>query len=125
MLTIDSRQAMWDKVRARAKAFLESRGIAFPRSGFGILPGWQDAVEHALDEMIAAGWDKDLHQVKQKFGGLRIYVAPFANDEVRAIIKRTEALVDTLCEYCGNLHGRTIPLSGNALCPDCTATDEG
>lgn len=118
----DYRQGLWEQARKEIKEFMESRGIEEPRCGFHICPGWIPPVFKALDEMIAAGWDKNLSQVKQKFGGLRIYIGAMsgpAKDRVREIISETEALVDTMCEYCGKPHGRTIPLSGTALCQEC------
>ncbi len=113
------RQELWDKASEAISAFLKSRGIERPPIGFDIHQGWHKPVFEALDKMIAAGWDKRLSQVKQKFGGLCIYVEHPVSDEVWQIIKQTEAIVNTMCEYCGGPHGRKVPLSGTALCKEC------
>jgi hypothetical protein len=101
-----------------AEALLLGLGIQYPRCGFWICFGWLSVVKDTLQKMVEAGWNKDLQQLKQKFGGLRIYIGE-STPEVDAIIQGAEALCDTLCEACGNKHGLTIPISGYALCTDC------
>ena len=35
---------------------------------FSIGPGWYELVKNLIDELIADGWDKQVCQVKEKFG---------------------------------------------------------
>ena len=65
--------------------------------------GWYQLMHDLLEELIKTDWDKDIHQVKEKFGGLRFYVGG-ASDEVHDIISRYEALSYETCEVCGE-HG--------------------
>lgn len=81
-------QDHWEDTRAEGKNVLERLGIDNPRCGFGIAMGWMPTVERALEKMIAAGWDKDLHQVKQKFCGLRIYIGAGTFENVDNPVKR-------------------------------------
>ena len=104
--------------QARIKAFLESRGIQEPPCGFYVGDGWLETVEATLDEMIGAGWDRVLQQVKSKFCGLRIYIGK-ADREVRDLISAAEELCSRMCEQCGAQHGLKIPMTGIALCPEC------
>lgn len=104
----------------RVKEDLAALGIEYPPCGFYIGEGWYAPVMAALAMMILAGWDRRLAQVKQKFGGLRLYIEE-ASDEVNEIVCVTEELCNTLCENCGAPHGLTIPLSGSALCPKCSS----
>lgn len=106
--------------RIEKELMLSTRNIRYPYCGFDIGDGWYPSVVAALDKMIAAGWDKDLAQIKQKFGGLRIYIGQ-ATDDVYQIIHGAEALCDTLCEGCGKPHGLKVPLSGMAYCEPCAA----
>ena len=108
--------------RQKVEALLKPRGIEYPECGFHVGDGWLPIVEEALDKMIAAGWDKQLDQVKQKFCGLRIYTG-IASDEVRKIIAKAEAKANIACEHCGQPHGLEIPRGGIALCPACEAKD--
>ncbi len=63
--------------------------------------GWLQLARDCLEEMIAAGWDKQLYQFKEKFGALRIYVAN--NDpNVNEVIRKYEALSYETCQGCGD-----------------------
>lgn len=108
----------YDAHHANVERACESRGIAWPQCGFDIGPGWLPIVERALDEMIAAGWDRDLQQVKQKFCGLRIYIGE-SNEAIVAAIHKAEAECAKSCEHCGKPHGLEIPKLGSALCEEC------
>lgn len=83
--------------------FLRERQISPPRCGFWVGRGWLPIVFAALDKMIAAGWDRELYQVKQKFGGLRIYIGA-ASDEVSGIIRDAERQCAATCEASGQPH---------------------
>jgi hypothetical protein len=62
--------------------------------------GWYDLIKSLIDELIALGWDRRVHQVKEKFGGLRFYVEniPEGGEE---IIRKYESLSYKICEKCG------------------------
>ncbi len=79
---------------------LEEFGIKYPRCGAHVPDGWFSLIRPLIEELIAAGWDKELDQIKEKFGGLRFYVGN-TNDVIRQIISRTEALSFKTCEVCG------------------------
>ena len=92
-----------------------------PQCGFSIGDGWFPIVEVALEKMVAAGWDHDLQQVKQKFCGLRIYIGD-TNQRIDEIISWAEALCWRACEHCGKPHGidfRGFGGWGEALCEEC------
>lgn len=79
---------------------LEKYGIAYPSCGFGIGEGWVDLVETLIADLIVLGWDKDLHQVKEKFGGLRFYIGT-ATQLMYDRIARAERESYKTCEQCG------------------------
>lgn len=81
-------------------AFLDLRGIDYPECGFECPPGWLPIVLRALDRMRSVGWTGQLAQVKEKFGGLRIYVDDHT-DEVDAVIKAAEGECWVTCTECG------------------------
>jgi len=66
----------------------------------GIGEGWYQLIHDLLEELIQTDWDKDIHQIKEKFGGLRFYVGG-ASQEVHDIISRYEELSYETCEVCG------------------------
>ncbi len=62
--------------------------------------GWYQLIHDLLAELLETNWDKDIHQVKEKFGGLRFYIGG-ASEEVHDIIKKYEKLSYETCEDCG------------------------
>jgi len=62
--------------------------------------GWYQIIHDLLAELLETDWDKDIHQVKEKFGGLRFYIGG-ASDEVHEIIRKYEGLSYETCEDCG------------------------
>ena len=62
--------------------------------------GWYQLMHDLLEELLKTDWDKDIHQVKEKFGGLRFYIGS-GSEEVYDIISKYEALSYKTCETCG------------------------
>jgi hypothetical protein len=67
---------------------------------FEIESGWYGLIKNMIAELIEAGWDKEIHQVKQKFGTLRFYTGG-ATDKMYEIIREYERLSAVTCEVCG------------------------
>lgn len=108
----------WNKIQEETDAFLAKHEIKNPECGFYVGPGWLPIVFASLREMIDAGWNKDLHQVKQKFCTLRIYIGE-ADQEIYNIIHEAEKKCAVICEICGKRHDQKVPKSGMALCEVC------
>lgn len=68
---------------------------------FCIGDGWLQLLHDLIEEAILLGWDKEICQVKEKFGGLRFYTNA-APKEVFDVISRYEKLSLETCETCGN-----------------------
>ena len=72
------------------------------RYGFSCGTGWKPIIEWALESL--ANLDSlpqplQIVQIKEKFGGLRIYTN-FSSDEIRTIIKTAEDWALKTCMYC-------------------------
>lgn len=84
--------------------------------------GWVDIIKDFLDGMDALGpWDHEhgIAQIKEKFGGLRIYLAE-STAEREALVRLAEIRADKTCEWCGK--PGTIDSSGywlKTLCEPC------
>ena len=67
---------------------------------FDVQVGWYPLIKNLIDELIRLGWDKQVTQVKEKFGGLRFYINGGSN-EIYNKITEAEKLSHETCELCG------------------------
>lgn len=88
---------------------------------FEIKGGWYPMVKSLIDELIALGWDRTIHQVKEKFGGLRFY-AENIPEGGEAIIAKYEELSYSICENCGK---QGVTRQGSWLRVLCDEHSEG
>ena len=65
---------------------------------FEVGEGWYLLIKDLIVELIDTGWDKNIQQVKEKFGGLRFYADGSANMDV---IHKYMDLSTKTCEVCG------------------------
>jgi hypothetical protein len=59
--------------------------------------GWNDLVLDLIQELHAAGWNKRVGTIKEKFGELRFY----ADTEHEDILDKYTEKSKTICEICG------------------------
>lgn len=85
---------------------LEKYGIKYPICGFDLPSGWEKLVDELIAKLITVGWDKDLHQVKEKFGGLRFYVG-YTTNEMEDMIDAAEGASLGICIACGSTENVT------------------
>ncbi len=79
---------------------LKKYGIENPRCGAGCGDGWLPLIEELIQKLIAAGWDKQCDQIKEKFGGLRFYIGA-GTSEVHNLCAEYEDTSFKVCEACG------------------------
>jgi len=77
---------------------------------FGVGEGWLVLLKDLMDELIALGWNRQIRQIKEKFGGLRFYIYSFSDEADDAIIKY-EKMSYEICEECGEV-GQTRKING-------------
>lgn len=74
---------------------------------FGIGKGWWPLVHDLMGDLFAAGWNGELLQVKEKFGGLRFYIdsrsesRDDSRNDIHRLIFRAEEDSLRICEECG------------------------
>jgi len=67
---------------------------------FLIAPGWYGLVKKLIEDLIALGWNKEIFDVEEKFGGLRFSI----NGGTKEMLERIEKAENdsyTICEICG------------------------
>lgn len=62
--------------------------------------GWHNLLNKLIGDLKTAGWDGNVHQVKEKFGALRFYIGG-GSDEIFDLIQEAENKSITICEECG------------------------
>jgi hypothetical protein len=67
---------------------------------FCIGNGWLGLVKILIEDLIQLGWDRQICQVKQKFGGLRFYINE-GSKEIFDKITEAENRSYEICEKCG------------------------
>jgi hypothetical protein len=67
---------------------------------FSVGSGWYQLLKDLIVDLIELGWDKQVCQVKEKFGGLRFYINS-ASNEVHDRITKAENESYKICEVTG------------------------
>ena len=62
--------------------------------------GWYPLIKDLITDLIELGWDKQVCQVKEKFGTLRFYIQA-GTDEHYNYISFAESMSGVTCETCG------------------------
>ena len=62
--------------------------------------GWFTLIKDLITDLIELGWNKEVCQVKEKFGGLRFYINA-ATSEVHKRISQAEIESMNICEVTG------------------------
>lgn len=93
---------------AEFEKYLESIGgvvyageVTTSRRKFEIHNGWLSIVASAFDKAIALGWNKQVSQVKEKFGYLCIY-GRWDLPEISDVFEDAELSACSICEVCGD-----------------------
>jgi hypothetical protein len=69
---------------------------------FQVSLGWNLIIKNLIQDLIKLGWNKEVIQVKEKFGGLRFYINE-GTDEIHQRIGQAELESMKTCEITGKL----------------------
>jgi hypothetical protein len=85
-------------------------------------PGWSKLIDELFDTLPKLGWNGELHQIKEKYAGLRFYIGS-ADDKVFDFIDSVESRSFKVCEECG-LPGKVVGSYWiKTLCDSCNILD--
>lgn len=79
--------------------------------GFECGNGWAGLINSTLNKLAVDCPEARIAQVKEKLGGLRIYLEDKLDEHAKAIIRRTEESSLHVCETCGDA-GKRIASDG-------------
>ena len=91
--------------------------------------GWWPLIAETLNSIEDMGVKVHVEQIKEKFGGLRLYASLDGSPELVEksfdLIGKAEAKSFELCEYCGNPGSLMVTDVGwfKTLCPSCVETE--
>src|SRR5690606_478020 len=77
------------------------RQLAVRFRGFECGKGWARLIDTTLSELATNCPESRIVQVKEKFGGLRIYLKDKTDEPAKTILRRAEDLSFSVCELCG------------------------
>lgn len=63
-------------------------------------PGWKGILKDSFAKLEAMGWQGGVEQIKEKFGGLRMYILE-ETDGMEEICYEAEMKSLSTCEHCG------------------------
>lgn len=87
--------------------------------GFECGKGWFGIIEEMCEKLSkVVPEDFEIIQVKEKFGGLRVY-SNFSNDEIDKIITEAEIKAESTCEICGDVGKERGGSWIRTLCDKC------
>ena len=75
-------------------------GPIFNRKNFGIGNGWLGIVQRLFEVLIKLGWDKSFINVKEKFGGMSIFLDNLPENGFH-FVAEAEKETFQVCEVCG------------------------
>lgn len=81
--------------------YVNYKGFTREASYSCVGPGWARLIDEVFDVHENLNCAVNIIQVKEKWGGLRIYT-DYGNSKLDAIIKIVEADSFTICEECGS-----------------------
>ena len=89
-----------DSIGGLENGFYTDRPPIKKRYFFAVDDGWLPLVQELIEKCIELGWNKQICQVKEKFGGLRFYINEAPN-EIYDLIDEYEHKSYSICEVCG------------------------
>lgn len=97
-----------------------------PEGWYGLTtpPGWDTIVSDTHMALKAIDPNYEVHQIKEKFGGLRYYCSLDSDPEARKIIDAAEKASYNTCQNCGSTSPEVNTSQNNGhwvttTCPKC------
>lgn len=100
-MTDEEMDKFLESIGGLENGFFSDRPKIISNGFLEISNGWFGLVKELIEDCIALGWDKQICQIKEKFGGLRFYINS-ASDEIFNKISEAEDKSFTTCEVTGN-----------------------
>ena len=101
-MTYDEMKEFLESIGGLENGFFTDRPPITDPLFFGVKEGWYQLIKDLIVDLNEMGWDKQVMQVKEKFGGLRFYVnSHIENDDLHNRVFKAEKDSYKICEVCG------------------------
>jgi hypothetical protein len=101
-MTNEDFEAFLKSIGGLENGWYTGRDPIMDRGFFSVDNGWLGIVQRLIVDLIELGWNKQICQVKEKFGGLRFYTNE-CSDDMWNRIHLAESASYITCEKCGEL----------------------
>ena len=101
-MTKEEMDAFLESIGGLNNGYFTDRPAIKSAGFFAVGPGWYGIIKRLIVDLIELEWDKQICQVKEKFGGLRFYINS-GSEEIWQRIHLAEAASYITCEKCGEL----------------------
>ncbi len=102
LMTKEEMNAFLESIGGLENGYYTDRPPIKSAGFFSVGPGWYGIIKRLIVDLIELGWDKQICQVKEKFGGLRFYINS-GSEEIWQRIQLAESASYITCEKCGEL----------------------
>lgn len=102
LMTKEEMNAFLESIGGLENGYFTDRPPIKSAGFFSVGPGWYGIIKRLIVDLIELGWDKQICQVKEKFGGLRFYINS-GSEEIWQRIQLAESASYITCEKCGEL----------------------
>jgi len=93
-------ESFLEKIGGLQRAYRVDKGPILKRNEFNIGNGWLGITQRLFETLIALGWDKSFVNVKEKFGGMSIFLDNLPENGFHFVIEAEKETFKT-CEVCG------------------------
>jgi len=114
----EGKRYMLSKPRRWCKPYRSIYPISF---GFECGDGWFDLINNLITKIDELDVNNEVRifQIKEKFGGLRVYIDGPGTDEIYDLIEKAENESYKICEKCGNPGKPNKKGWISTLCDEC------
>jgi hypothetical protein len=89
-----------EEIGGLINGFSDKKSPIVDSNFFSIGEGWYPLVKRLIQDLIKRGWNRQICQVKEKFGGLRFYIQD-GNAAIFECIRLAEKESLSICEITG------------------------
>ena len=115
----DDSETTVELARKRKKALIEEYIMLEGLERQIFIPyGWYDTVEEMMSELVALDVPINILQIKEKFGGLRVYYESEFGTSVDKVVSKASSNVRKVCVVCGSTEDLTNGGWNRLCCPE-------